>query len=139
MDTVPELDLLWKYLVTAQFGRHGIEINIGSLVGVGSTSSVVISRGVERYVTEFSFGYTESMNFDASTLGTGQPLAFLRWQTQRNTASSNKKEKDELSSCLPISDKGWWYYLADNFEHHHIVRINAACLVSVVSRNWDDT
>ena len=82
-----------------------IEIKIDSLAGVGSTSRVVISRGVESYVTEFSFGYTESMNVDASTLGTGQPPAFLRWQTQRNTASSNKKEKDALSSCLPISKK----------------------------------
>ena len=105
LDTVPELDLLWKYLVTAQFGRHGIEIKIGSLAGVGSTPWVVISRGVESYVTGFSFGYTESMNVDASTLGTGQPPAFQRWQTQRNTASSSKKEKDELSSCMPISKK----------------------------------
>ena len=77
LDTVPELDLLWKYLVTAQFGRHGIEMNIGSLAGVGSTSSVVISRGVERYVTEFSFGDTEAMYVDTSTLGTGQLAAFL--------------------------------------------------------------
>ena len=94
-----------KYLVTAQFGRHGIEMNIGSLAGVGSTSSVVISRGVERYVTEFSFGDTEAMNVDTSTLGTGQLAAFLPWQTQRNAASSNNKEKGELSSCLPITEK----------------------------------
>ena len=92
-------------MVTAQFGRHGIEINIDSLAGDGLTSWVVISRGVESYVTEFSFGYTESLNVDASTLVTEQTPAFLRWQTQRNTASSNKKEKDELSSCLPITEK----------------------------------
>ena len=41
--------------------------------------------------------------------------------------------------CRSRRTKGDGFFLADNFEHHHVVRVNAACLVSVVSRSRDDT
>ena len=51
----PALDVL----VTEQCNRYGIEMRIDSLVQDGSQSWVVISRGVERQVTELSLDCTE--------------------------------------------------------------------------------
>ena len=47
-------------LVTLQFGRYNIEVTTGSLARGGSISWVVMSRRVERYVTESSLDGTES-------------------------------------------------------------------------------
>ena len=120
-----------EVLIKVQFGRYGIEIKIDSLAGDGSKSWVVISRGVERFVTELSPDCTEPMNVDTTTLGPGQPDAFLSWQAQRTTTS---KEKDEhipinqrnwghifgvdkvLSSCFPISKK--MSQLLRHFQRH---------------------
>ena len=48
-------------LVTEQCNRYGIEMRIESLVQDGSQSWVVISRGVERQVTELSLDCFESV------------------------------------------------------------------------------
>ena len=44
-------------LETEQYARYGIEVKIGSLTKDGSTSCVVISRGVGRYDTKLSMKF----------------------------------------------------------------------------------
>ena len=47
--------------ITLHCGRHGIEVQIDSVSGDGPNSWVVISRCVDRYVTEASAGWKQSM------------------------------------------------------------------------------
>ena len=92
-----------EVLVTVHYGRYGIAINADSLAKCASEPWVVISRGVEGYVTELSLDCTEPMYVDTSALDTGKRVAFIPWKVQR-CASSPSREDDV---CIPIDHRKW--------------------------------
>ena len=54
-------DTIHDAKITSHYGRYGIEVQIDSSSGHGSKSLVVISRGVDRHVTEVSARCKQSM------------------------------------------------------------------------------
>ena len=81
-------------LVTNQFDRYGVEIKIDSLANDGSQSWVVISRGVERYVTEIFLDCTRR---STSTQARSARRAFVPRNGQQ-VASSSSQQDDALHS-----------------------------------------
>ena len=65
-----------RVLATEHFGRYGIETKIDSVMDDETQSCVVISRGVEKYVTELAWDHSEPMHCDEMSRGTGRPVAF---------------------------------------------------------------
>ena len=82
-----------------------MEIKIDASAKDGSRSWVVISWGVERYVTELSLDCTDTMHVDADTLSTGKPVAFLPWKGQQGASSSSQKEE----AHTPKHQRKWEY------------------------------
>ena len=54
-------------VVTTQYNRHGVEIEIDSMVNDGTSSQVVISKDLERCVTEPALEHTEPMRVEEHT------------------------------------------------------------------------
>ena len=78
-----------------------LEVSVTAHVGLsgcGSKSWVVISKGVERSVTELSIECTEPVNVDTGPLGTGQPVVFftLAGKTPNSWSTSRKEVRDIL-------------------------------------------
>ena len=57
------------------FDRYGIEIKIDSVRNDGTQSWVVISRSVDKYVTELALDHTQPMHCDERSESTGRPVA----------------------------------------------------------------
>ena len=59
-------------LFTRHFDRCGIEIEIDEMKRVGTQSCVVISRSVEKYVTEHALDHTQPMHHDEMSASAGR-------------------------------------------------------------------
>ena len=64
-----------EVLVTKHFDRYGFEIKIDSMMNDGTQSWVVISRGVEKYVTEGALDHTQPKHCNERSGGTRKLVA----------------------------------------------------------------
>ena len=111
-------------VVTKQHGRHIFEVKIDSSAKDGSTSMAVISRSVERYLTELSMECTEAMKVHTGTpsmmrqtrcvhnISCAVKLLILQQKEVTKLFSSIKRRWQHipcvdkvLSQCLPISKR----------------------------------
>ena len=60
---------------TKHFDRHGIEITINSAQKDGTQSWIVISRSIEKYVTELSEENKKPILHEEASSSTGKPVA----------------------------------------------------------------
>ena len=61
--------------ITKHFDRHGIEITINSTQKDGTQSWIVISRSIEKYVTELSEENKKPILHEEASSSTGKPVA----------------------------------------------------------------
>ena len=86
-----------EVLVTKHSNRYGIEIKIDCPTNDGTQSWVVISRDVEKYVTELALGHTQPMHHaEVPTQAHGDQLR----QSQGSSSSS-------MNASLPVNQQRW--------------------------------
>ena len=101
--------------VSLRYSRFGLEVLVDYLESDGSKSSVVKSRGVDRYVTELWTECTQFMSPDAGAhakevSGTEQSVASLEQRTSSFISSFNRKDekyipiKGRVSQHIPSAD-----------------------------------
>ena len=74
-EATPKLARYWKSWSQNNFDRYGIEIMIDSMKKDGTQSLMVISRGVDKYVTELAVDHTKSVRCDEASSSTGKLVA----------------------------------------------------------------
>ena len=89
-----------EVMVTKRCYGYGIEIKIGSVKKDGTRCCMVISRGVDKYVTELAADHTKPIHYDEASSSTGKLVA-IKQRTEHLKASSFS------SPALPIKQRNW--------------------------------
>ena len=85
--------------VTKHFDRHGIEIMTDCMQKDGTQSWIVISRDVNKYVTELPEENKKLVHYEAASSST-EELVAMKQKEQRIQSSSS-------STALPINQRKW--------------------------------
>ena len=83
-----KIDPVLETLATLHVGRNGIEIKTHSMMNDGTEHWVVISRGIERYVTELTLDQHQPMRVDRIAVSIGRFVTFIPWKKQSQASSS---------------------------------------------------
>ena len=86
-------------VVTQQYYRYGVEIEIDSMKRDGTKSWVVVSRRIERCVKELALDHTEPTRLDENTLSIGRLVA---WKSHSSASSSS-----QIGAAIPKGQRKW--------------------------------
>ena len=85
--------------VTNYLKRYGIEVKIDSMQNDGTLSWIVISRGINKYVTELPEENGKPSHHEEVALGAGKPVATEQQFTPSSASSS--------PTIMPIDQRKW--------------------------------
>ena len=96
--------------VTNYLERYGIEIKTDSMQNDGSQSWIVISRGMNKYVSELPEENGKSIHHEEATTSTGRPIDQRNW---KDIPDMDHVDERSLSFNVSSSRKRW----SNGMEH----------------------
>ena len=96
-----KIDPVLEVEVTNFLERYEIEVKIDSMQNDGSQSWIVISRGINRYVTDLPEENEKLIHYEELALGAKKPIATKQQELSIPSSSSSS------STLLPIGQRKW--------------------------------